>query len=129
MAQGKYEAAPCVEAVRLRVEAGSAGLRRCAEAWEQCLLEGAFAQVWPVVWSVTEAASTASPLPPGLPELLRLLTAYLHDIVTPLTTSTGAPVQLPVHDGIRALAGARTASASRAEARTFVAAVEAGVPA
>ena len=114
VAQDRFEVEPCIAAARGRLAVSRANLRRYAEAWEQCFLEGAMRQVWPAAWGVAELASTVKPLPQGLPDLLRMLARYVPEV----------PGEVTVPPGIRALANGRSASKARAEARALVAAVE-----
>ena len=114
VAQGRFEVEPCIAAARGRLAVSRANLRRYAEAWEQCFLEGAMRQVWPAAWGVADLASTVKPLPQGLPDLLRMLARYVPEV----------PGEVTVPPGIRALANGRSASKARAEARALVAAVE-----
>jgi hypothetical protein len=91
--------------------AGKLPLGRVARGLEQGFVDGALADLWPVALGITVDASRRRPLPSGLPDLLRLLTAYL-----PAVPCHDLPVELTD------LAHARGTSKSHAEARALVAA-------
>ena len=104
--------------VRYAVEtlnlAGVLPLARVAHGFEQAFGAGGLAHLWPVAVGVTADAAQRRPLPSGMPDLLRLLAAYL-----PAVPDRDLPAELT------ALAAARGTSKSHAEARALMAVREA----
>jgi hypothetical protein len=97
-------------AVEVLNHAGALPLRRVAQGLEQAFVGGGLADLWPVALGITADASVHRPLPSGLPDLLRLLAAYL-----PAVPDRDLPVELT------GLAAARGTSKSHAEARALLA--------
>lgn len=95
------------------LDAGVLSLARTSDAWEQVVLGGGLAFVWPSLRAVLERGTTTRPLPGGLAELLRMVRPYLPTVVA----NVGGDV-LPA--GVAELAGSRTATKARAEARALL---------
>jgi hypothetical protein len=101
------------------LSSGLAPLARTSEAWEQVVLGGGLAFLWPTLRAVLQHATTHSPKPAGLAELLRMVRPYLGTVAA----NVPDPV-LP--DGVVALAGEAAASKARVEAGALVDAVVKG---
>jgi hypothetical protein len=101
-------------AVEVLNHAGELPLARVAQGLEQAFGAGGLADLWTVALGVTADAARRRPLPSGLPDLLRLLAAYL-----PAVPDRDLPIE------IMDLAAAGGASVSRAEARALMAVREA----
>jgi hypothetical protein len=96
------------EAAGVLNRAGRLPLTRFAQVVEQAFASGGLADLWGPALGVAEDASTRQPRPSGLPELLRVLTAYAPAVPDPT---------LP--DGLTRLATSRGTSKSHAEARAL----------
>ncbi|HEY0239902.1 MAG TPA: hypothetical protein VGC37_14785, partial [Friedmanniella sp.] len=95
---------------------GLTPLARTSEAWEQVVLGGGLGFLWPTLRAVLQHATTQSPKPAGLAELLRMLRPYAATIA--------ANVPGPVWpEGVDALARSSSASKARTEARALLDAV------
>jgi hypothetical protein len=90
---------------------GMLPLSRLSKGLEQAFEAGGLADLWPVAVGVAADAAQHRPLPSGLPDILRLLAAYLPEV---------PDRELPVE--ITALATAKGSTKSHAEARALVAA-------
>lgn len=104
------------------LEQGVLSLARAADGWEQVVLGGGLALVWPSVRAVLARATTASPLPTGLAELLRMVRPYVATVAANVPGDVLPP-------GVAALAGSRSATKARAEARALLDAVAAAAAA
>lgn len=100
------------------LEAGALSLARASDAWEQVVLGGGLAFVWPSIRAVLERATQARPLPPGLADVLRMLRPYVATIAAHVEGDV-----LPA--GVADLAGERSATKARAEARALLEALPA----
>ena len=101
------------------LEAGALSLARSSDGWEQVVLGGGLALVWPSIETVLDRATTTRPLPAGLAELLRMVRPYVAVVVA--NTGGGGDDVLPA--GVAALAGSPSATKARAEARALLDAV------
>lgn len=90
---------------------GMLPLSRLSKGLEQAFEAGGLADLWPIAVGVAADAAQHKPLPSGLPDILRLLAAYLPEV---------PDRDLPVE--IAALAAAKGSTKSHAEARALVAA-------
>jgi hypothetical protein len=97
-------------AVEALNHAGALPLARVAQGLDQAFGAGGLADLWTVALGITADAARRRPLPSGLPDLLRLLAAYL-----PAVPDRDLPVEL------MELATARGTSKSHAEARALMA--------
>ena len=95
------------------VGSGLLPLARTSEAYEQVVLGGGLAFLWPTLHAVLQQATTRSPKPAGLSELLRTVRPYVRTVAA----NVPGPV-LP--DGVVTLAASSSASKARAEARAVV---------
>ena len=107
-----------IEHFRIAAEAlrigGIVSLARLSKGLEQAFEAGGLADLWSVALCVAADAVQHKPLPSGLPDLLRLLVAYLPEV---------PDREMPVE--IAALAAAKGTTKSHAEARALIAAAEA----
>lgn len=106
-----------IEHVRIAAEmlrlGGMLPLARLSKGLEQAFEAGGLADLWPVALGVAADAARHKPLPSGLPDILRLIAAYLPEV---------PDRELPAE--IAALAAAKGSTKSHAEARALIAATE-----
>jgi hypothetical protein len=100
------------------LDAGVLSLSRVSDAWEQAVLGGGLAFVWPSIRAVLERATATRPLPTGLAELLRMVRPYVATVAAHVAGDVLPP-------GVAALAGTRSATKARAEARALLGALAA----
>jgi hypothetical protein len=115
-AYGRLDDVLLGEAGLLQCRLGTMALPTTVTAWDR-LLRAELATVWPVVLPVAAALCGAPRRPVGLAALLRLLTAFAHEVPDP-----EAPAE------IRTLAEARGSTQIHAAARELVAALTAPRP-
>lgn len=75
-----YAPITAVAAAAGRLAHGRLNLTRCSAAWEQVFLAGGLYPVWNVAVHTTELAIAQPRRPPGLADLLRMLTRYATEI-------------------------------------------------
>ncbi len=112
-----YARMPAITAAAGRLAHGRLNLSRCAQAWEQVFLAGGLRAAWIVALGTANMAAMQPRRPPGLSDLLRMLTSYVPEV--PEGTARTVPV------GLAALAAEKGSTKSHAEARRLVAALEA----
>ena len=112
-----YPPVTAVAAAAGRLAAGRLNLSRCAAAWEQIFLAGGLYPVWHVALHTAEIAVAQPRRPPGLADLLRMLTAYAPEI--PLESGHR---EMPPR--LAAYAAEKGSTKGHAEARRFVAALQ-----
>jgi hypothetical protein len=117
MRHDRLSPALAAEAALGRHAAGTLALPTCVQSWEQIFLRGGMAGLWPLATAVASALCDVTPKPAGLPALLRLLTAYAHEVPAPV-----------VPEGVRRLGESRGSTRSHVEARALIAAFAAGEP-
>ena len=110
-ANGVIDPRLAAAAARERCAAGTMSLARSAESWERSFALGGMRGMWPVVLEIASVCCELSPKPPGLPALLRMLSANVAEVPDPT-----------VPHGIRSLAEQKGSSRSQIEARAYVAA-------
>jgi hypothetical protein len=93
--------------------AGSLAAGRLAQSIGTVFENGGFRGMWPSALAIGAALCEVRNRPSGLPDLLRLLTAYAHEVPEP---------QVP--DPLRRFAQGRGSSRSHVESRVLVAALE-----
>jgi hypothetical protein len=103
------------EAALGRLAAGTLALPTTVQSWEAIIECGGLRGLWPLALETAAALCQTTPKPSGLPALLRLLTAYAHEVPEPV-----------VPDGVRILAESRGSTRTHVEARALVAAMTRG---
>jgi hypothetical protein len=93
--------------------AGSLAAGRVTQSLGAVFEGGGFREMWPSALAIAAALCEVPNKPSGLPDLLRLLTAYAHEVPEPR-----------VPDALRRFAEGRGSSRSHVEARVLVAALE-----
>jgi hypothetical protein len=93
--------------------AGSLAAGRLTQSLNTVFENGGFRGMWPSALAIAAALCEVPNKPSGLPDLLRLLTAYAHEVPEPR-----------VPDALRRFAEARGSSRSHVESRGLVAALE-----
>jgi hypothetical protein len=113
MGRGVWDSATYTECCRHLLADGHLYPGRLAHAWEQLVLAGALRQLWSTMTVVLQEAASLARKPSGLADLIAMTARYVAAV--PGTV---------VPPAVAALADAKSASKTRAEARAFVAAVE-----
>jgi hypothetical protein len=109
---GSYHPDTALVAAEALLRLGRLNLARCSQAWEELFLVGGLRTLWPVALGTAAAACRQPRKPPGLPDLLRVLTRYAGEV---------PEVRLP--DEITTLAAEKGSTKSHAEARALTQAV------
>ena len=111
--RGLWDSVTYTQCCRHQLVQGQLYAGRLAHAWEQLVLAGALQPLWPTMEVVLQEVSTVPRKPAGLADLLAMTARY----VAAVPDATTPPA-------VAALADAKSASKTRAEARAFVAAVD-----
>lgn len=114
--RGRVDATAFAAAAVGRHERGTLRLSLLTKTLQRGFEEnGAFPGLWPAALAMADTLCGVTKKPSGLPELLRLLTTYAHEV--PASEISEIP------DGLRQLAEGRGSTRSHAEARELVAAL------
>lgn len=122
VAQGRFDPDVFRDVCLRLLDAGELRLARTANAWEQVVLGGGLAPLWPALAAVVDRSCTRERKPVGLADLLSSARRWAASV--PAASEPGA---LP--GGVSALADARGSSKASLEARAWVAALRARVEA
>lgn len=110
---GRLEPAAIVAAAVGRHGAGTLAVGRLTRSIQSLFESGGLRGFWPFALAIADARCDVASKPSGLPQLLRLLAAYAHEVPEPTIPS-----------GLREFADSRGRSRSHVEARALVAALE-----
>lgn len=111
--QGRLDPAAAAAAAVGRHHQGTLRLGVLVKVLQRGLEErGAFADLWPCALAIANALCAVARKPSGLPDLLRLLTKFAHEV--PASAAADVP------DALRRLADSRGSTKSHDEARALV---------
>jgi hypothetical protein len=110
---GRLDPALLREAAAGRCAAGTLDLRRAMRSWRAIIEHGGLSVLWPIVMDVLPPLCAAKPPPAGLPDLLRAVTFYAHEVPEPAIPNSVALAEsgyVEARELVAALTAARPAA-------------------